>query len=133
MIPNQRASVGANSSRTKVAPLEGLPPADELSIGKGSLRQLASTSGVLRKLKEAVANKIGGKAVFPLEKQSAMRASHRYKPSWIRQKLAYLMGRSSYDIFIAVICCLYSLVLVSLIIMEDYINLESSAAGFRYA
>jgi len=43
------------------------------------------------------------------------------------------MGKSSYDIFIAVICCLYSLVLVSLIIMEDYINLESSAAGFRYA
>jgi hypothetical protein len=87
----------------------------------------------LRKLKEAVANKVGGKAVFPLEKQSAMRASHQYKPSWIRLKLAFLMGKTSYDIFIAVLCCLYSLVLVSLIIMEDYIDLESSAAGFRYA
>jgi hypothetical protein len=45
---------------SKVTPMNGL-------IGKNNF---INTSGVLLKLKEAVANKIASKAVMPLEKQS---------------------------------------------------------------
>ena len=59
-------SVMSTKSVTKVTPLTNL-------MLKRNNTLAMNTSGVLRKLKEAVANKIASKAVKPLEKQSQMR------------------------------------------------------------
>ena len=119
-------SVMSTKSVTKVTPLTNL-------MLKRNNTLAMNTSGVLRKLKEAVANKIASKAVKPLEKQSQMRDTRQYPSPSFQGKLARMMAHSMYDIILAVLCCLFSLELVSLIIMDDYIELESSANGFKYA
>jgi hypothetical protein len=43
------------------------------------------------------------------------------------------MSKPPYDVFMGVLCCLYILMLISLIVQDDYIYLDSSVQGFKYS
>lgn len=88
----------------------------------------------MRLLKEAVTKKFPIQAVKPLEKQSYMRDIDQYHgPIGCRFYLIKMMSKPPYDVFIGILCCLYILLLIALIIQDDYLDLEPTINGFKYS
>lgn len=54
-------------------------------------------------------------------------------PVGCRFYLIQMMSKPPYDVMIGVLCCLYSFLLIALIIQDDYLELEPTLNGFKYA